>query len=265
MTRHRIGRYLRALLTGEGRLFALRHTRLYFMQRYKDFNVSLHGEQFRGIDSASFIFMYEEIFNKQQYDFVPEVAQPRIIDGGANIGLSILYFKSRFPESSILAFEPDPSVFDVLRRNVEVQSLSGIELHNKALGAERGFASFSSTGSDSGRVTSGVGGCNIRVEVDTLKDYLNQPVDLLKLDIEGGEYDVISSSEKQLSNVKRIFVEYHSFAGETQKLGELLTILGNSGFRYYLETAGFTNRTPFLENRTVAGMDCQINIFATRV
>jgi FkbM family methyltransferase len=41
---------------------------------------------------------------------------PYIIDAGANIGLSIIYFKKKYPNSKIVAFEPDKLIFNILKK-----------------------------------------------------------------------------------------------------------------------------------------------------
>ena len=42
-----------------------------------------------------------------------------IIDCGANIGISLIYLKMVLPQSKIIAFEPDPFLFDYLTRNIK--------------------------------------------------------------------------------------------------------------------------------------------------
>jgi hypothetical protein len=52
------------------------------------------------------------------------------------------------------------------------------------------------------------------VKVVRMRDWLNEPIDLLKLDIEGAEFDVIKDCDDRLSIVKCLFVEYHSLASQ---------------------------------------------------
>jgi len=70
-------------------------------------------------DGPTFVHKYKEIFEQQIYRFRSNNQRPFIIDGGANIGLSILYFKKIYPLSQIVAFEPDEKIFSVLQRNIQ--------------------------------------------------------------------------------------------------------------------------------------------------
>ncbi|KAJ5110044.1 hypothetical protein N7532_002689 [Penicillium argentinense] len=72
-------------------------------------------------------FIYKEIFDDRCYD-VPNLPEaPFVIDAGANIGLFSLYMKQNYPASTILAFEPAPTTFDVLRRNLKLHNISEVE------------------------------------------------------------------------------------------------------------------------------------------
>ena len=96
-----------------------------------------------------------------------------------------------------------------------------------------------------------------------LRDYLGEPIDLLKLDIEGAEVDVLLDCRDRLTNVARVFVEYHSFAESEQRLDILLALLKTSGFRVYIQTEVCPPR-PFVKRTPYMGMDLQLNIFAVR-
>ena len=101
-----------------------------------------------------------------------------------------------------------------------------------------------------------------KVGTINLDDLINGDVDFLKMDIEGAETDVICNSIK-LRKVKQMFIEYHSFQDDNQKLGMLLSSLSKNNFRYYIHTQ-FCSNKPFVENNTQLGMDLQLNIFAKR-
>ena len=96
-----------------------------------------------------------------------------------------------------------------------------------------------------------------------LRDLLEQPIDFLKLDIEGAEFDVLQDCQDRLQNIETLFVEYHSHINEPQQLQNVLTLLHEAGFRYQLHEV-FTSPNPFLERQTLLGMDLQLNIFAYR-
>lgn len=60
--------------------------------------------------------MFNKIFKRQIYNFQIDNPAPYIIDAGANIGLGVIYFKKLFPDAEIIAFEPDPNIFAVMKK-----------------------------------------------------------------------------------------------------------------------------------------------------
>ena len=239
--------------------------RLQKKERYQVCEVSLENQTIELVDAASFIFMYKEIFEHEIYRFNASTSTPRIIDGGANIGLSVLYFKKLYLNSEIIAFEPDKKVFSTLTKNINNSAHKvGITLVQKALWNEETTLEFMSEGADAGRLQQVDRSHNtIIVPTVRLRDYLTQTIDFLKLDIEGAELEVIRDCEDLLYNVDRMFIEYHSFLGMPQKLSELLGIISRAGFRFYLQPC-VSSPQPLNEIRSYQGMDAQVNIFAYR-
>jgi hypothetical protein len=102
-----------------------------------------------------------------------------------------------------------------------------------------------------------------KVQAVRLRPHLaGKPVDLLKIDIEGAETLVLKDCADLLSNVERLFVEYHSFGDRPQTLHEVLAILSDAGFRVYVSSAG--SAQPFVRRESYLGMDMQLNIFAMK-
>ncbi len=222
------------------------------------------GTEIELVDAASFLFMYQEVFKQQIYRFKAKTTQPIIIDGGANIGLSILYFKQLYPDSRITAFEPDTKVFNTLEKNVRQSGLSNIELVKKALWTSETTLEFMSEGADAGRVTQ-LEPDRPKYQVPTarLRDYLINPIDFLKLDIEGAETEVIKDCQDLLVNVENLFIEYHSFVNEPQTLHLIVNILSEAGFRLHIHPP-VSSPQPFYHRNVHLGMDMQLNIFAFR-
>jgi len=86
---------------------------------------------------------------------------------------------------------------------------------------------------------------------------------MLKIDIEGEELKVLKEIEPYLVNVSNIFVEYHSFIDDKQSLSEILRLLEDSGFRYYLDSE-LKNTTPMIKTNVSLNQDLQVNIWAWR-
>src|SRR5436190_6322828 len=66
------------------------------------------GYKVKGYDYSALSFLFNEVFISNDYYFKSSPRQPVIIDCGANIGMSVLYFKKLYPQSKIIAFEANP-------------------------------------------------------------------------------------------------------------------------------------------------------------
>lgn len=236
------------------------------IERYKDGSIIFHGKTINYIDYASYQSTLSELFTQKIYSFESINENPIIIDCGANIGLSILFFKELYPKAKVLAFEADPKVFSCLKKNIDGFNFNDVEIINKALWNAKTTLSFYSEGADAGRLDENVSQDKniINVETTCLSEYLHQNIDLLKIDIEGAEYQVLLESKQLLANVENLFVEYHSFIDKPQHLNEILEILTNAGFRYYISSIGVKSAHPFIGRNQYLGMDNQLNIFAYR-
>lgn len=240
--------------------------RLRSLPRYQPGESTLPGTTVRFVDPGSFLSSYEQIFVNQVYRFRPRNEPATILDCGANIGLSVLYFKRLAPRCHIVAFEPDPTIFAALAGNCS--RLDGVELVNRAVWKAAGNLDFWAEGSDAGRLAS-LGerpsdASPTRVAAVRLRDYLeDQPIELLKLDIEGAEADVLADCADRLGVIERVFLEYHSLSGRAQRLDEVLAILRGAGFRLHIQPE-LVSPTPFVERRESWGMDQRLNLFAYR-
>ena len=194
--------------------------------------VECFGWKVRITDGPNFYMQYKDEFLRRVYHFQARRPDPLIIDGGSNMGMSMLYFKHAYPRARIIGFEPDPAVFAQLRENVERNGLKDIRLINAGLDGQRGSAAFLADHTSGGRVVPGAGGANVRVEV--LSDYLDQEVDFLKLNIEGLELPVLreAAASGKLRNVRELVLEYHGWAAGPQSLGPILELLAQQGYRY---------------------------------
>lgn len=235
------------------------------LPRYTAFETNFLGNSIKVLDNASFKFMRDEIFESEIYKFDSDNSSPYIVDCGANIGLSIIYFKTLFPSSEIMAFEPDPKVFEILNSNIISCKYDNVTIVNKAIWHNDTTLKFYSEGADGGRTAIESDFNNIiEVKAISLREYLNKKVDFLKIDIEGAEYLVLSNISDLLLNVDRLFVEYHSFIGQEQFLPELIKILKDAGFRIHISAPGLTSSSPFMQLKEYANMDNQLNIFGFR-
>lgn len=231
--------------------------------RYNHGKTNLLGVNIDFADSISFLNGFKEIFEEDCYYFKTEKPSPSIIDCGSNIGLGIIYFKRLYPDCKIEGFEPDPDIFNILSKNVSSLRYRNINLHNKAIWNSDEDLKFRQEGGFSGRFPLKGEKSDVMVEGVRLSSYINEAIDFLKIDIEGAEIDVLYEIENKLKYVERIFVEYHSPAVEKQRFDELIKILKEHNFRYYIKEA-YVPGKPFSKIELLDGMDLQLNVYGIK-
>src|SRR4051812_10056034 len=175
---------------------------------------------------------YKDIWHQGIYQFASENPAPRVIDGGGYIGMSVLYTKHVHPAARVTCFEPDPEIHAILRHNVEANGLTDVELVEAGLAEGSGSASFVPDGADGGRIVDDEGSKSVRTV--PLSEHLEEPVDFMKLNIEGFELPVLEEAGNRLRNVQQLVIEYHGWPDSRQRLGPILSLLDAQGFRYLL-------------------------------
>jgi len=204
-----------------------------------------------------------EIFIMKEYEFRAKRINPFILDCGSNIGMATLFFKKRYPNAKIICFEPDRDVFSYLKQNVQKNKLTKVSLNNAAVTGKGEKIRFYSNGESCG------GGITkswvkdyankaveeYEVESAVLSKFVDEPVDLLKLDVESAEYSVLEelSKSQKLKMIKEIIMEYHynpsrdiDNTGNDNSLAGILKLFEENGFRYVISSF---MRSPFAEHR----------------
>ena len=169
-----------------------------------------------------------EVFADDAYDlrwFLAELVDRPVhaLDIGAHVGTFSALFGKLHPTATIDCFEPSPDTFEFLRRNIADNGLDDrIHVHQKALAGETGFAIFDLQGAGSGHNHLAFGeleGAGVRVETvafDEVVAAARGPVEVIKMDCEGGEYDLVyKSSPESWATVERLVLEYHDVEGES--------------------------------------------------
>lgn len=217
-------------------------------------------------DYLSFFWQIKEIFLDESYNFRSPRKVPIIYDCGANIGISIIFFKKKHPNAKIYAFEPDPIIIKYLRKNLIANKISDVTIYEQAVWNKNEDIKFIPNSADGGSIYGK--GQGLTVKAVRLKELLiAEPyVDLLKIDIEGAETEVIIDCSEELKKINNIFIEYHSVSKNPQELDKILYTLTKNNFRYYILPASIYNlkKSPFIEEYTSENtFDIQLNIFAT--
>jgi len=174
-----------------------------------------------------------------------------IFDVGANIGLYSLLAAKSNPNASVHAFEPTPNIIDLLNRNIIINKINNITVNNTAIGNRSGMAIL--------RDCRGENGCNegmnyveyknnkslqddMSVEIVSIDEYCEKLeigyIDIMKIDIEGGEYNALMGAKNMLKKkqIGCIMVEFIEWA--LQRSGystdELRQFLLNEKYRLFL-------------------------------
>jgi FkbM family methyltransferase len=225
-------------------------------------NFHFNGLKIFANDSLSFIWQYKDIFADESYKFATDSITPVIYDCGANIGVSCLYFNRHYPSSRIIAFEADASIAKILKENLARNGAANVELIDKAVWINNDGIEIGLDGADGASINSLKN--KKRVQSIRLKDLIENEkmIDFLKIDIEGAEYEVILDCKDSLKKVKNLFIEYHSYADADQKLSEILKVLEDNKFRYFINLVNH-REMPLVnrKNKFNPKMDLQLNIY----
>jgi FkbM family methyltransferase len=139
-----------------------------------------------------------------------------IVDVGANVGFYAMRRSLIQKDCRIYCFEPSPSAFSRLKRNIEANGLSNIEAFNWAIGNHSGFVRFDEAQQSIQSRISAKG--KIEVTCKALDDVVRElnilRIDTLKITTEGHERFVLEGAKATLAKVARVVLEVHGDIGE---------------------------------------------------
>ena len=157
-----------------------------------------------------------EVFVSEVYRSPRPIAREsvrRVVDLGANVGFSVAYFLRQFPHAHVDAFEPHPEHLRLLRANLARNGTSArVTVHAAAAGTRAGEAFLTDAETVSSvSARGGAGSLPVRVE-DFYEAVGKAPIDLLKMDIEGGEYELLADPRFDALPARSIVLEWHKSA-----------------------------------------------------
>ena len=174
--------------------------------------------------NRSDVYVWHEIFTDGEYEVVDLVDPAWILDLGANVGYSAVWFANRYPNAHVIAVEPDTANYELLLANVaEEPRIHPIRAAVASAGAPRQrittsrgeWAGAALRTMPVGDGDDGADGADFAGIVDSIDvaTILNQfgieRLDLMKVDVEGAERDIFGSSEPWIGRVDAIVVELH--------------------------------------------------------
>jgi FkbM family methyltransferase len=182
--------------------------------RFRDYSYPFH---FRHATTDKYVI--DEVLLLSQYDCLVDLPNVRtIVDVGANIGTASVFFLNAYPEATLVALEPDPGNFELLRKNISYYHPRAVALRialwdrPEELTIDRG--NLRDGGEWSFQVRSKGASDIAEVQGITLPDLMLeqnlQTIDILKIDIEGAErYIFRQSALPWLERVRTIAIELH--------------------------------------------------------
>lgn len=167
-----------------------------------------------------------------------------IIEVGANIGAHTVALSQIVGEKGrIYAFEVQRIIFQTLCANLALNSLTNVECFNMAVSSEEGFVLMPDFKYDLelnfGCVRANQFSKGLRVPMITLDNFLNLPtLKLIKIDVEGMEFEVISGAKTIIQNCKPIlYVEN----GIKEKSKDLIDLIKSLSYRLFWHFPPFFN------------------------
>lgn len=173
----------------------------------------------RDIEVATEVFFNEYQALQLAHNQIKFKTKPIVVDAGAYIGFSVVEIARLLPNATIVAIEPHAGNFSLLRKNTK--HLDNVLLLNAALAGSaerqttlknRGTGHWGYTIVETPADTS-LAPEEHAVQTVSLESVTSMidgaSIDFLKLDIEGGELDVLKSSARLISSIPFIFIETH--------------------------------------------------------
>ena len=168
-----------------------------------------------------------------------------VVDVGANIGLHTLNMARIVGNTGqVFAFEPDPSNFEILKKNVKINNYKNIILEQKAVGDKHGRTTlYQSDHPGKHRIFPQTEQAKneIQVELTNLDNYFDSDmidkINFIKIDVEGLEFSVLKGMKNILKNSKKIKILFEFMPENTMEVGftpiELLNYLTSNNFKLY--------------------------------
>ncbi len=178
----------------------------------------------------------KETFIDNQY-LIKNINPGNIVDLGANIGDSPIFFSKHYPQSEIFSYEPANVAFNMLVRNLKINKVLNVKVFKVGVGNKNGKISFYenkltglssiyNTRSQSKKITIRTVSLENVFKVNKIGK-----CDLLKIDTEGSEYEIIFKTRKKLfRKISNLVIECHDGITEYNHV-DLITYLKELGYK----------------------------------
>lgn len=204
------------------------------------------------------IHVYAQVFGHNEYLPLVQLIQKHsivetvvnIIDAGANVGYTTLYFKKYFPDSHIVAVEPDAANAEQIRRNLTRNAMKTVDIVEGGVWDKDAYLELVRPGTNNddwafsvreSQATTPLKGYSFKT---LLQHFELNTVDILKLDVEGTEQVLFAdeSFDDVLKNVRFIALEIHDNVADRKHIHNVLRSVGFEIFEQGELTIGANRR-----------------------
>ena len=231
--------YKRLLRTGVSKYKPINKVHDYVDSKIQKKIVTIEGIKFLGVVEN---IIEVHVTNIPEIEFCKKEIKKgdTVVDIGANIGLFTLFFSKLVGTTGrVIAFEPDPENFDVLKKNIELNEITNVTLVQKGVSNKNESVKLykdSAAGAHS-LIKNEWSKEYTNIQTVTLDDYFRgEEIDMIKIDAEGFELEVIEGGKKLLENNKnmKIISEFGGYYYKRSKPKVLYPkILHEMGFNLF--------------------------------
>lgn len=150
-----------------------------------------------------------------------------IVDAGANIGYyTVLLSRAVGDTGKVYAFEPGEECFNLLSKNIKENGCKNVVLINKALSDKEGDIQFYINERDKGSssMIKDANGFKVTVKGTTLDKEIDEPIDFMKMDIEGAELGALKGATTLLCSCKKMVIEVPEKRKDFKEIMKLLVL-----------------------------------------
>jgi FkbM family methyltransferase len=200
------------------------------LRREKGKDLSVVPNFYKPLDGLEFLpdtdgitkIVIHEIKRDYKLDDLPIKDGDYLVDIGAHKGIVSCYLAKKYPQATVLAFEPVKENFDALLKHLEMNKITNVTAINKAVTADGRnvhITILESDNSGSGNIYANAG---VQVPSVTLEQVFEQyhidRLPLLKIDCEGAEFEILGKANGLLKRVDHLRGEFHRAFGDADGL-----------------------------------------------
>jgi FkbM family methyltransferase len=158
--------------------------------------------------------IFNSIFAGRQYALALSKTPRLVVDCGGYTGLAAVWFTNMYPDAKIVSVEPQSENYRMLVRNTakypNISTLHGavwsFDTTLEVVDVGLGHCGFETRAFESSTETETTPAYSIET---LMRQFSVETIDLLKLDIEGAEYELLDGNPRWLSDVNVLVVEFH--------------------------------------------------------